>query len=157
MRATRVAVGEVRAPDSDASGAFMAKIYWRLYAERLVAPKRRKVPGAFMPKTVWLLNGESSHMPHTLRPITFVRRITVQRTTFTPSLKNWRQAFSHTIDVKVLRADRPYEGLQFSVAWEPRQQNGANTRFTHFFPKASFGNPPQAAPPSPSFPIALPL
>jgi hypothetical protein len=61
MRAGRVAVGEVRAPDSDASGAFTAKIYWRLYAERLVAPIRRKVSGAFMPKTVWLLNGESSH------------------------------------------------------------------------------------------------
>lgn len=60
MRARRVAVGEVRAPDSDASGAFTAKICWRLYAERLVAPKRRKIPGAFMPKTVWLLNGESS-------------------------------------------------------------------------------------------------
>ncbi|BDC45195.1 hypothetical protein PTKU15_84920 [Paraburkholderia terrae] len=61
MRAGRVAVGEVRAPDSDATGAFTAKIYWRLYAERLVAwaPIRRKVPGAFMPKTVWLLNGES--------------------------------------------------------------------------------------------------
>lgn len=63
MRAGRVAVGEVRAPDSDASGAFTAKIYWRLYAERLVAPKRRKVHGAFMPKTVWLLNGESSQPP----------------------------------------------------------------------------------------------
>jgi hypothetical protein len=62
MRAGRVAVGEVRAPDSDASGAFTAKIYWRLDAERLVAPKRRKVPGAFMPKTVWLLNGESSQL-----------------------------------------------------------------------------------------------
>jgi hypothetical protein len=61
MRARRVAVGEVRAPDSDASGAFTAKIYRRLYAERLVAPKRRKVPGAFTPKTVWFLNGESSH------------------------------------------------------------------------------------------------
>ncbi len=60
MRAGRVAVGGVRAPDSDASGAFTAKIYWRLYAEKLAAPKRRKLPGAFMPKTVWLLNGESS-------------------------------------------------------------------------------------------------
>lgn len=32
-----------------------------------VAPIRRKVSGAFMPKTVWLLNGESSQLvPGTL-------------------------------------------------------------------------------------------
>src|ERR1700737_2667639 len=33
---------------------------WRLYGENLLAPIRRKVSGAFMPKTIWLLNGESS-------------------------------------------------------------------------------------------------
>ncbi|MDR5798046.1 tyrosine-type recombinase/integrase [Caballeronia sp. LZ008] len=59
----------------------MAKIYWRLYAERLVAPKRRKVPGAFMPKTVWLLNGESSQrVPEMLAACQRIAAIPVKRT-----------------------------------------------------------------------------
>jgi hypothetical protein len=39
-----------------------------------VAPLRRKATGAFMPKAVWLLNGESSHMHRRREILPFDKR-----------------------------------------------------------------------------------